>query len=122
MSAAFQDFRDTSLPVVVLALLLTGQWSTPVTIVNRHLEKKRYLTQHIGGRKCQQRKELLTKSTSFTLALSASPGTLQNTAPNDTTVTTEKVKFYNHLPKIQIRIFYRFVVPSARKFARILLA
>ena len=41
----------------------------------RTFGEKRYLTQHIGGRKCQQRKELLTKSTSFTLALTASPST-----------------------------------------------
>ena len=41
--------------------------------------QKRYLDQHLGGKKCEQRRGFLERTAFFTLALTASPGTASMT-------------------------------------------
>ena len=40
---------------------------------NRNFGQKKYLDQHMGGKKCEQRKTFLERTASFTLALTGSP-------------------------------------------------
>ena len=46
------------------------------SLCQRSFGEERYLKQHVGGRKCVQRKNLLERTASFTLALTESPASL----------------------------------------------
>lgn len=45
-------------------------------LCQRSFGEERYLKQHVGGRKCVQRRNLLEKTASFTLALTESPASI----------------------------------------------
>ena len=43
----------------------------------RTFGEERYLKQHTGGKKCQQRRQFLERTASFSLALTESPGSVR---------------------------------------------
>ena len=83
---------------------------------NKTFGEKRYLEQHIGGKKCQQRKEFLQKTASFTLALTDSPSSAATNAKRTLSSTDgELVSDPNKVGKVVNNISLRYIACSARK-------
>ena len=53
----------------------------------RKFGQKRYMEQHIGGKKCEQRKTFIERTTYFTLVLTGSPSSSHSTTRNMSTVS-----------------------------------
>ena len=85
----------------------------------RTFNEERYLKQHIGGKKCEQRRAFLEKTSSFTLALSESPASIRNLS---TASESDKVRIsllFSHFywssssKNALILIIFRFLVDIA---------
>ena len=62
-----------------------ASFKTPVftcEVCHRTFTQRRYLTQHKGGKKCDKRREVLERTSSFTLALTESPSSTRNLSLN----------------------------------------
>ena len=84
------------------------------TNCDQKFAETKYLNQHIGGKRCYQRKEYLQKTSSFTLALSASPSSPSNqTGTRDCGMVRIEV-FVVYLIEILVRLGACFARRPAR--------
>lgn len=68
------------------------------TACQRTFNERRYLKQHMGGKKCERRKEFLQKTASFTLALTASPSSSRSLSTSSVNTTGPDIeKVFNHI-------------------------